>query len=190
MFQPNFEFFNYAMDHRDWPGKQWLAEHQACRCTRLQRFSQTVKPFWRLLLSIFCFLNESFLFQNSTLLCRQNRIFFDMSYFLKIDVLSPIFVDKALVGDSTSPLVAYKCICNSLSEWPGKINPKFKSIQASQFYQRIISYANFCQGINMSSFVIKHMFKITSLHTFFFSNPATVRLLQLYISLDLIDIQA
>ena len=48
----------YAMDHRDWPGKQRLAEHQACRCTHLQRFSQAVKPFWRLILSIFCFLNE------------------------------------------------------------------------------------------------------------------------------------
>ena len=23
------------MDHRDWPGKQWWAERQACRCTRL-----------------------------------------------------------------------------------------------------------------------------------------------------------
>ena len=32
----------------------------------------------------------SFLFQNSTLLCRQNRIFVDTSYFLKIAVLSPI----------------------------------------------------------------------------------------------------
>ena len=21
---------SYAMDHRDWPGKQWWAEHQAC----------------------------------------------------------------------------------------------------------------------------------------------------------------
>ena len=45
----------YAMDHRDWPGKQRLAEHQACRCTHLQRFSQAVEPFWRLILSIFCF---------------------------------------------------------------------------------------------------------------------------------------
>ena len=36
---------SYAMDHRDWPGKQRLAEHQACCCTPLQRFSQTVKPF-------------------------------------------------------------------------------------------------------------------------------------------------
>ena len=45
----------YAMDHRDWPGKQRLAEHQACRCTHLQHFSQAVKPSWRLILSIFCF---------------------------------------------------------------------------------------------------------------------------------------
>ena len=38
---------SYAMDHRDWPGKQQLAEHlfNACRCSRLQHFSQTVKPF-------------------------------------------------------------------------------------------------------------------------------------------------
>ena len=34
------------MDHRDWPGKQWRAERQACYCTRLTaRFSQTVEPF-------------------------------------------------------------------------------------------------------------------------------------------------
>ena len=43
---------SYAMDHRDWPGKQRLAEHQACCCTRLQCFSQIVKPFWRLILSL------------------------------------------------------------------------------------------------------------------------------------------
>ena len=86
---------NYAMDHRNWPGKQRLAEHQACRCTHLQRFSQTVKPFWRHILSIFCFLNESFLFQNSTL-CWQNRIFVDRSHFLKIAVLSPILSTKRL----------------------------------------------------------------------------------------------
>ena len=37
---------SYAMDHRDWPGEQRLAEHQACHCTRLTvRFLQTVKPF-------------------------------------------------------------------------------------------------------------------------------------------------
>ena len=82
------------MDHRDWPGKQRLAEHQACSCTRLQHFSQTVEPFWRLILSIFSFFNECFLFQNGTLLCRQNRIFVVMSYFLKIAVLSPILSTK------------------------------------------------------------------------------------------------
>ena len=90
MFRPKSKLRElYAMDHRDWPDKQRLAEHQACRCTNLQCFSQTVKPFWRLILSICCVLNESFLYQNSTLLCRQNRIFVDMSYFLKIAVLSP-----------------------------------------------------------------------------------------------------
>ena len=70
---------SYAMDHRDWPGKQLLAEHQAYRCTRLQRLSQTVKPFEGLFYLYFCFLNESFLFQNSTLSCKQNIIFVDMS---------------------------------------------------------------------------------------------------------------
>ena len=103
---------SYAMDHRDWPDKQWLAEHQACCCTRLQRFSQTVKPFWRLILSIFCFLNESFLFQNSTLLCQQNRIFVDMSYFLKIAVLSPILSTKCL---STTALAQTHLFANTLS---------------------------------------------------------------------------
>ena len=48
---------SYTMDHRDWPGKQWRAERQTCRCTPLTaRISQTVKPFWRLILSIFFFL--------------------------------------------------------------------------------------------------------------------------------------
>ena len=57
---------NYAMDHRDLPGKQSRArraERQACRCTRLTaRFLQTVKPFWRLILFIVCFLNVQFFF--------------------------------------------------------------------------------------------------------------------------------
>ena len=80
---------SYVMDHWDWPGKQWRAELQACRCTRLTAcFSQTVKPFYRLILFI-SFSNVSFLFQNSTFLCRQNTILV-MSYFLKIAVLSPI----------------------------------------------------------------------------------------------------
>ena len=77
---------SYAMDHRDWSGSDRLSVNcQACHCTCLTvRFSQTVKPFWRLIFSIFCFLTVSFLFQNSTLLCRQNRIFVEMSYFLKL----------------------------------------------------------------------------------------------------------
>ena len=98
---------NHAMDHRDWPGKQRLAEHQACHCTHLQCFLQTVKHFWRLISSIFCFLNESFLFQNSTL-CRQNRIFVDMSYRLKITVLSSILSTKHL---STTALL-FACPLN------------------------------------------------------------------------------
>ena len=44
------------------------------------------QAFLKAYLSIFCFLNVSFLFQNSTLLCQQNRIFVDMLYFLKIAV--------------------------------------------------------------------------------------------------------
>ena len=72
---------SYAMDHWDWVGKQWRAERQASRCTHLTaRFSQTVEPFWRLIST--SFFNVSFLFQNSTLSCRQNRIFVDMLYFL------------------------------------------------------------------------------------------------------------
>ena len=94
---------SYAMDHRYWPCKQRLALHQSCHCTRLQRFLQTVKHFWRLILSIFCFWNESFLFQNRTLLCQQNRIFVDMLYFLK----NCCSVAKACVNDSTSELTLY-----------------------------------------------------------------------------------
>ena len=87
---PNFELC-------DGSAGQWWAECQACHCTRLTaHFSRTIKPFWRLILSIFCFLNVSFLFQNSTLLCRQNIIFVDMSYFLKIAVLSSILSTKRL----------------------------------------------------------------------------------------------
>ena len=93
---------SYAMDHRDWPGKQWRAEHQARHCTRLTAcFSQAVKPFWRLIFTIFCFLSLSFLFQKSTL-CWQNRISVDMSNFLKIAVLSPILLTIRL---STTALV-------------------------------------------------------------------------------------
>ena len=42
------------------------------------------------------FSKVSFLFQNSTSLCQQNRILVDMSYFLKIAVLSPILLTKRL----------------------------------------------------------------------------------------------
>ena len=55
---------SYVMDHRDWPGKQWWAECQACCCTRLTVcFSQTVKPFWWLILSLFCFFMYPFFFK-------------------------------------------------------------------------------------------------------------------------------
>ena len=91
----------YAMDHRDWPGKQRLAEHQACRCTHLQRFSQAVKPFWRLIL--FCFLNSwmiSFskwyiIMSTKQNLCRY-VIFSQKCCFIAN------FVDKGLVDDSTT----------------------------------------------------------------------------------------
>ena len=100
---------------RDWPGKQWRAERQACHYTRLTaRFSQTVKPFWRLILSIFCFLNVSFPFKNSTLLCWQNRIFVDMSYFLKIAVLSPFLSTKRL---STTALLLIIHIIYTKEAW-------------------------------------------------------------------------
>ena len=100
---PNFEL--NAMDHRDWPGKQWWAERQACRCTHLTaRFPQQSSLFEGLNFIKILFLYVSFLFQNSTtftLLCRQNRIFVDM-YFLKIAVLSPILSTKRLsFNDST-----------------------------------------------------------------------------------------
>ena len=94
---------NYAMDYRDWPGKQLLAEHQACRCTHLQRFSQTVKPFWRLNLSIFCVLNESFLFSKIVHYYVDKTIFVDMSYFQKISVLSPILLTKRLSTAALEP---------------------------------------------------------------------------------------
>ena len=100
---------SYAMDHRDWPGKQWQAERQACRCTHLTpRFSQTVKPFsvFESLFYVYFVLNVSFLLQYSTLLYRQNRIFVDMSYSLKIAVLSPILSTKCMSTTSlvTTPL--------------------------------------------------------------------------------------
>ena len=42
----DFGMLSYAMEHRDWSGKQWRAERQACCSTRLTtRFLQTVKPF-------------------------------------------------------------------------------------------------------------------------------------------------
>ena len=102
---------SYAMDHWDWPGKQWRAERLACRCTHLTAcFSQTVKPFERLILSTCCFWNVhvSFLFQNSTLLCRQNRILVDMSYFLKFAVLLPILSTTALENKEKRYLIKGK----------------------------------------------------------------------------------
>ena len=109
-FQTKIQTSSYAIDQRDWPGKQWRAECQACPCTRLTArflFLQKVKPFWRLILSIFCLLNVSFLFQNSTL-CRQNRIFVDMLYFLKIAVLLPISSTTRL---STTALMPRQIFC-------------------------------------------------------------------------------
>ena len=97
-----------AMDHQDWQGKQWWAEHQACRYNRLQRaFCKQSSPFEGLFFTIYCLLNLSFLFQNSTLLCQQNRIFVDV-YFLKIAVS---FVDNTLVLKRT--VVSEKNCCYS-----------------------------------------------------------------------------
>ena len=87
----------YAMDDRDWPGKQRLAEHQACRCNSLAALFASSQAFLKAYFIYILFFKWiiSF-FQNGTLLCRQNRIFVDMSYFLKIAVLSPILSTKGL----------------------------------------------------------------------------------------------
>ena len=83
----------YAMDHRDWPGKQRLAEHQACRCAHLQRFSQAVKPVWRLIFSslffkwIISFSKWYIIMSTKQNLCRYVT-----------------FSQKGLVDDSTSAL--------------------------------------------------------------------------------------
>ena len=83
------------MDHWDWPGKQ-------CRCTHLTaHFSQTVNPFLRLIFFYILF-KYPFFCKIVHLLCRQNRIFVDMSYFLKTVVLSPILSTKRL---STTALI-------------------------------------------------------------------------------------
>ena len=89
---------SYAMDHRDWSGKQWRAERQACRCTRLTAcFSQTFKPSKGLFYYIFSFY-VSFLFQNSTYYV-DKTIFVNMS-FLKIALLLPVLLTKRLSNDS------------------------------------------------------------------------------------------
>ena len=80
---------SYVMDHRDWPGKQWQAECQARRCTRLTSVlfanSQAfLKAYFIFILFFKCILS----FSNSTLL--------NMSYFLKIADLSPILWTKCL----------------------------------------------------------------------------------------------
>ena len=100
---PQNQTSSYAMDHWDWPGKQWRAERQACHCTRLTAcFSQTVKPFWRLIfIYILFFSNVSFLFQNSTLY-RQNRNLCWHIVFSQNCCFVASFVDKALVDDSTT----------------------------------------------------------------------------------------
>ena len=53
------------------------------------------------------FFYVSFLFQNSTSLCRQNRIFIDMSNFLKIALLSPSLSTKRL---STTALCIHSIV--------------------------------------------------------------------------------
>ena len=79
-------------------GKQWRAERQACHCTCLTaRFSQIVKPFWRLIFAtcIFCYFNVSFLFQNRKLNLCWHVVFSQNCCFVAN------FVDKTLVDDST-----------------------------------------------------------------------------------------
>ena len=55
---------SYAMDHRDWPGKQWRAECQARRCTRLTSvpFANS-QAFLKAYFIFILFLNVSFHFQ-------------------------------------------------------------------------------------------------------------------------------
>ena len=54
---------------------------------------------------------NNFFSQNGTLLCRQNRIFVDMSYFLKIAVLSPILSTKGL---STTAQLLSECLFSNV----------------------------------------------------------------------------
>ena len=84
-----------------------LRVKHAAALTWQHAFLKKSHRFEGLFLSIFCFLNVSFLFQISTLLCRQNRIFVDMSYFLKIAVLSPILLTKRLSTTALHVLVSY-----------------------------------------------------------------------------------
>ena len=75
-------------------------KHDAA-CTHLTaRFFANSQAFLKAYFIYILVLNVhvSFLFQNSTLLSRQNRIFVDMPYFLKIAILSPLLLTTALVG--------------------------------------------------------------------------------------------
>ena len=73
----------------------WLSIKHAAALT-CSTFTNS-QAFLKAYLSIFCFFNESFLFKivhyyvDKTLL---TKIFVDMSYFLKIAVLSPILLTK------------------------------------------------------------------------------------------------
>ena len=88
------------MDHWDWPGVQWRAECQVCRCTRLTAcFSQTVKPLKKAYFYYICFLNDPFFFK-IVYYYVDKTIFVNMSYFLKL-----LFCRKTLVNDSTRSLI-------------------------------------------------------------------------------------
>ena len=98
---------SYVMDHRDWPGKRWRAECQACHCTRLAaRSFANSQAFLKAYFIFILFLNVSFHFQNSTLLCWQNRIFVWHVVFSQNCCFVANFVDKVIVDDSTSNYIS------------------------------------------------------------------------------------
>ena len=50
---------SYAVDHQDWPGKQWRAEHQACRWLAFRKQSSLFEGLFYL---YFVFLNNVYSF--------------------------------------------------------------------------------------------------------------------------------
>ena len=126
---------SYAMNHWDWPGKQWRAEHQACCCTCLTaRYSQTIEPFWRLTLSIY--------------------IFFSL-FWCSFANGNSFNVDKALVDDSTKanehPMLFITAIEPSASTKIGMIYLEIFSCCFHKVFQGNLQYS----GIKGVSYQIK-----------------------------------